>query len=388
MSFLTRRTIITRAPLALAATAIHCGSDDSSQEAGLDQRPLWTAGEDGYHSYRIPALLTTQSGALLAFCEGRRNNRRDHGDIDLIMKRSTDGGETWSSHVVVYEEGGSADVTIGNPCPVVDQDTGTIWMPFCRDNKEVLITKSEDDGVTWSVPVNISQGVMHGHWVWVATGPGVSIQMEQGPHKGRLVVPCDHGVMSGEQRIHHSHVFYSDDHGETWQLGGLLPEHTDEAQVVELTDGRLLINMRSYWGKVAKDKGKLGKRALAWSDDGGATWSDLAFDETLIEPVCQGSFVRYTLAADSGKDCVLFSNPASTESRVNMTVRISYDEGESWPVAKSLHSGPSAYSSLAALGNNTVACLYERGDDSAYETLTLARFTLDWLTDAEDRVGS
>jgi len=194
--------------------------------------------------------------------------------------------------------------------------------------------------------------------------------------------------MSGEQRIHHSHVFYSDDHGETWQLGGLLPEHTDEAQVVELTDGRLLINMRSYWGKVAKDKGKLGKRALAWSDDGGATWSDLAFDETLIEPVCQGSFVRYTLAADSGKDCVLFSNPASTESRVNMTVRISYDEGESWPVAKSLHSGPSAYSSLAALGNNTVACLYERGDDSAYETLTLARFTLDWLTDAEDRVGS
>lgn len=388
MPSLTRRTIITQAPLALAATAIHCGSDDSSQQSGLDQKPLWTSGQDGYHSYRIPALLTTQSGALLAFCEGRRNNRRDDGDIDLIMKRSTDGGVTWSPHTVVYEQGGAAELTIGNPCPVVDQDTGVIWMPFCRDNKEVLITKSEDDGATWSAPVNISSDVMHGHWVWVATGPGVSIQIQQGPHKGRLVVPCDHGVMSGEQRIHHSHVFFSDDHGDTWQLGGSLPEHTDESQVVELTDGRLLINMRSYWGKVAKDKERLGKRALAWSDDGGATWSDLAFDETLIEPVCQGSFLRHTLAADGGRDRLLFSNPASTESRTNMTVRVSYDEAESWLVAKSLHSGPSAYSSLAVLSDETIACLYERGDDSAYETLTLARFTLDWLTDGEDRVGS
>jgi sialidase-1 len=388
MRLLTRRSILAQTPLALAATALRCGSDNSSQQSGLNQKPLWTAGQDGYHSYRIPALLTTQSGVLLAFCEGRRNNRRDHGDIDLITKRSTDSGETWSSHEIVYEEGDTADITIGNTCPVVDQDTGTIWMPFCRDNKEVLITKSEDDGVTWSAPINISEGVMHKHWVWVATGPGVSIQIQQGPHKGRLVVPCDHGVMSGEQRIQHSHVCFSDDHGETWQLGGLLPEHTDESQVVELTDGRLLINMRSYWGKVAKDKERLGKRALAWSDDGGATWSDLAFDETLIEPVCQGSFLRYTLAADGGKDRLLFSNPANTDGRVNMTVRVSYDEAESWPIAKSLHAGPSAYSSLTVLKDKTVACLYERGDDSAYETLTLARFNLDWLTDGEDNFGA
>lgn len=389
MPALTRRFILMQSSMALAASTIRCGSYNSAdQQAGLNQRPLWTAGQDGYHSYRIPSLLTTQAGTLLAFCEGRKNNRRDHGDIDLIVKRSTDGGETWSPHEIVYEEGGSAEITIGNPCPVVDQDTGAIWMPFCRDNKQILITMSDDDGLTWSAPVNISEGVIQKHWVWVATGPGVSIQMRKGPHKGRLVIPCDHGVMVGEQRIMHSHVFFSDDRGESWQRGGLLPDHTDESQVVELADGRLLLNMRSYWGKVAKRSDRLGQRALAWSEDGGVSWSELAFDETLIEPVCQGSFLRYTLAADNGRNRLLFSNPASTTDRVNMTVRLSYDEAESWPVAKTLHAGPSAYSSLAVLSDHTIACLYERGDDTAYDTLTLARFTLDWLTDGADGLGS
>ena len=162
MSTLTRRSVLNKVPLALAAATIHCGPGDPSQPgAGLTQTPLWTAGQDGYHSYRIPALLATPSGTLLAFCEGRRNNRRDHGDIDLIMKRSTDGGESWSSHSIVHEEGGSAEITIGNPCPVVDQDTGTIWMPLCRNNKQVLITKSKDDGVTWSAPVDITENVTH-----------------------------------------------------------------------------------------------------------------------------------------------------------------------------------------------------------------------------------
>ena len=164
-----------------------CGGDGKTEsESGLTQIPLWTAGQEGYHTYRIPALLTTQKGTLLAFCEGRKDDRRDHGNIDLLVKRSTDGGQTWSPHQIVYEEGGDAALTIGNPAPVVDQDTGAIWMPFCRNNKEVLITKSEDDGLTWSQPVNISKSVTKGHWDWVATGPGVSIQIQQGPHKGLL----------------------------------------------------------------------------------------------------------------------------------------------------------------------------------------------------------
>ena len=125
---------------------------------------LFVSGEDGYHTYRIPALIVTKQGSLLAFCEGRKNNRRDHGDIDLLVKRSTDGGQTWSGQQVVYEEGGSEEITIGNPCPVVDQKTGTIWLPFCRDNKNVLMTHSIDDGISWAPPIDITTDVKKPEW--------------------------------------------------------------------------------------------------------------------------------------------------------------------------------------------------------------------------------
>ena len=388
-------TAILSALLLASLFALGCAPSEAERSGAPEivPTPLFVAGQDGYHTYRIPALLSTPKGTLLAFCEGRKTRRDDDGDIDLLVKRSSDGGKTWSQQMIVHEEGGDAEITISNPSPVVDEDTGTIWLPFCRNNKEVLITKSSDEGLTWSEPVNISKQVTRPEWTWVATGPGVSIQLQQGPHKGRLVVPCDHGVMVGEQRIMHSHMFYSDDHGETWQLGAALPEHTDECQVVELADGELLLNMRSYWGRVAKVADRDGKRAVARSSDGGATWGDLGFDETLIEPVCQASFIRYTFAERDGKNRLLFSNPASKTDRVKMTVRLSYDEGKTWPVSKLLHAGPSAYSSLAVLPDLGIACLYERNGitgssgTSPYETIAFARFTLDWLTDGKDSIA-
>ena len=201
---------------------------------------VYTSGQDGYHTYRIPALLVTKAGTLLAFCEGRRNGRGDHGDLDLLVKRSEDGGETWSEQLLIYGEPG--EVTIGNPCPVVDDDTGVIWLPFCRENDDVFMTHSADDGKTWADPVDITADVKMPAWGWYATGPGVGIQLQRGEHRGRLVIPCDH--REDETYGNGSHTIYSDDHGATWQLSALIAPGANECQVVELADGSLKMNIR------------------------------------------------------------------------------------------------------------------------------------------------
>lgn len=342
---------------------------------------VYVAGTEGYHTFRIPAVIVTPKGTLLAFCEGRKTSRADHGDLDLVLKRSTDGGQTWSDLQIVYEEGGTKKITIGNPCPVVDQSTGTIWLPFCRDNDDVLITKSTDDGQTWSEPIEITKDVKKPEWSWYATGPGVGIQLLRGPHKGRLVIPCDHRVGEGRDKWNtngYAHVFYSDDHGKSWRLGGVCGPGMDECQLVELANGDLMLNMRSYRGKA--------HRGVSISRDAGRTWSEAIDDPTLIEPVCQASFLRYSPAGDgaSGKNRLLFSNPASDKTRHRLTVRLSYDEGQTWPVSQILHVGPSAYSCLTVLPDGSIGCLYEGGEKHAYEKLIFTRFALGWLTDGND----
>jgi len=154
---------------------------------------VYTSGQDGYHTYRIPAIVLTTEGTLLAFCEGRKTGRGDHGDLDLVLRRSTDGGKTWEPMQLVYEEGGTAKITIGNPCPVVDRTTRTVWLPFCRNNDRVLLTHSTDDGKTWAEPVEITENVKRPEWGWYATGPGHGIQLSG----GRLVIPCDCGYSKG-----------------------------------------------------------------------------------------------------------------------------------------------------------------------------------------------
>lgn len=339
--------------------------------------PVFVRGENGYHTYRIPALLVTQAGTLLAFCEARKNSASDAGDIDLVVKRSSDMGRTWSPMQIIWDDGGN---TIGNPCPVVDQTTGTIWMPFCRNNDRVFMTKSTDDGLTWSAPVEITSTVKLTNWHWYATGPGVGIQLEKGPHAGRMVIPCDNTARDANNNtVWSSHIIYSDDHGATWQLGGIITPNMNECQVVELADGRLMMNMRN------SDRSKT-NRAVATSEDGGMTWSAITWDSTLVEPICQASFLRYTHANDFGKSRLLFSNPATTSSRTRMTVRLSYDEGQTWPVAKLLHAAAAAYSCLSVLPDHTIGCLYEAGASSPYETITFARFSLPWLTDGAERL--
>jgi sialidase-1 len=344
------------------------------------QHDVFVSGKEGYHTFRIPALVVTPKGTLLAFCEGRKNGRGDSGAIDLVLKRSTDGGRSWSRLSVVADDG---ENTVGNPCPVVDRKTGTVWLLLTHNlgkdtertirdgtskgTRRVWVTKSADDGVTWSKPADVTKDVKDPKWTWYATGPGVGIQTAA----GRLVIPCDH--TEAKTKTNRSHVIYSDDGGKTWKKGGVLGEKTNECQLAERSDGSLLLNMRSYHGK--------NRRAVATSKDGGLTWSEVKLDDALIEPVCQASLISLPAAKKGDKVRLLFSNPASTK-REKMTVRLSDDEGKTWSKGALLHAGPAAYSCLGAT-KDELLCLYERGEKSAYERVTLARFTAAWVKGEE-----
>jgi sialidase-1 len=368
-----KKTAFVGALLLVAWWSIHL---DATAEEPIERSDVFLAKTEGYHSFRIPALLATRTGTLLAFCEGRKNNRNDAGDIDLVLRRSTDGGRTWGKLELVYEQGGTEKITIGNPCPVVDQNTGAIWLPFCRDNRDVFITHSADDGRTWSPPREITADVKKENWGWYATGPGVGIQMRRGRRAGRLVIPCDHREPIDGRDVTVSHVFYSDDAGQSWKLGGSAGHHTNECQAVELSDGRVLLNMRNYAGRDGGQADRDRMRAIAASSDGGETWSPLEYDATLVEPICQASLIA--VAGADGKLSLFFSNPAHRSSRRELTVRASEDEGRTWPRSLVLHAGPAAYSCLAALPDGALGCLYEAGENEPYDKIVFARFPQDW----------
>ncbi len=333
---------------------------------------VFVAGQDGYHTYRIPSAIVTSKGTVLAFCEGRKKGTSDTGDIDLVLKRSADGGASWGAMQVVWDD---AENTCGNPCPVVDRATGTVWLLLThnlgRDTERQIVeeksqgtrtawvSRSDDDGLTWSKPVEITKDVKKADWTWFATGPGVGVQTRA----GRLVVPCDSKYGLGKKGA--SLVISSDDHGKTWKSGGAVGDTFGESQVVELSDGRLMLNMRNM-------NSPRRERGVATSPDGGATWSEPAYDAALVEPVCQASILRYSWEPSR----ILFSNPATAKTRTQMTLRMSLDEGKTWPVAKELQAGPSAYSCLVALPGGGIGCLYECGAKSPYERLAFQRLTL------------
>jgi sialidase-1 len=344
---------------------------------------LFNAGSHGYHTFRVPALVTTSKGTLLAFAEGRKDSRSDSGDINIVLRRSRDHGRTWSELQVVADNGGD---TIGNPTPVVVRKSGTILLLLTANpakageaqfmagapggTRTVWITSSRDDGQTWTALREITSMAKQPEWGWYATGPGNGIQLKD----GRIVIPCNHTVKPSKTL--HSHVIFSDDGGGSWHIGGSAGVDTDESAVFERADGSLMLNMRADHNQqgIAKKH-----RAVAVSTDRGATWSELTWDETLVEPVCQASIVRY----DVRRHMVLFSNPAHDIKRMRMTVRLSYDDAATWPVARTVHKGPASYSSLAVLGDRTIGLLYERGLRHFREMITFARFNVEWLRTGE-----
>ncbi len=357
--------------------------DHSRLADGVTAQTIYRQKVDGYINIRIPAICMTAKGTLLAFAEGRVGG--DAGKIEIIVRRSTDNGKTWGDQIVVWKD---SDNTCGNPTPVVDQTTGTIWL-ICTWNvgtdpenkimdgtssqpRRVYVTCSDDDGMTWSKPVEQPQ-LRKDNWGWYATGPCNAIQLTRGPHKGRMVIPANHSIVSetvdGVNR-YRSHLVYSDDHGKTWQLGGIDEPLTNESTVVELEDGSVMQNMRSYHGK--------GGRAVAISKDGGKTLEKMLLDETLRSPVCQGSILRYRFAENGEPGVILFSAPYG-EKREKMSVWASFDDGKTWPVRRRIFDGPAAYSNLVALPDGQVGLLCELGNDNPYRTITFVTFPLAWL---------
>ncbi len=352
---------------------------ENDTEAQLEPTALnyiFKSGTGGYSTFRIPSIVTTKSGKILAFAEGRVNGSSDTGNIDLVMRNSDDGGESWSPLKIIWNDG---ENVCGNPAPVVDFETGEIHLLMTwnqgsdhesdiidgksKNTRRVFVTSSTDDGEHWSVPKEITSSVKKENWTWYATGPCHGIQIEFGAYKNRLIIPCDH--IEANSKKYFSHIIYSDDNGKTWQLGGTTPQdQVNECTVAELPDGKLLLNMRNY-DRTQKS------RKVSFSEDGGLNWSTVQSDTALIEPICQASL----LFTEENK-ILWFSNPASETARVNMTLKASYDFGKTWKISKTLHPGPSAYSDLTVISQNTLGCLYEGGLINPYEGIVFTTFEM------------
>ncbi|MEM7144065.1 MAG: sialidase family protein [Verrucomicrobiota bacterium] len=372
-----------------AGVVLSVGSLYSAVSEEFTPTTVFKAGDDGYKVYRIPAIVQAANGDLLAFCEARQGG--DASEIDLVMKRSRDGGESWGALEVVQEsddfkrliEDKKTEITIGNPAPVVDlidpKHSGRIWLPYTLENDRVFVVSSDDHGVTWSERREITKDVKKEAWGWYATGPVHSIQIQRGPHRGRLVIPTDHRLGDdGEDRgANGAHAVLSDDHGKTWRLGAVDETYEDglnanETTVVELNDGSLYFNTRDQHGDAP------GTRGEAWSDDGGETfssgsdeWGEFRPVEGVFDlPVVQGASLRVD------DELILFSGPDESgptgEGRSDMRIRYSEDEARTWHDGPLLHTGPAAYSDMVLVSEGTIGVLFEASDlgaKNAYERI-------------------
>ena len=330
---------------------------------------------DGYPAIRIPSIVTTNQGTLLAFAEGRQGG--DHSENDIILKRSADGGATWSKVEVVKESG---QLSLNNPQAVV-LDSGRILLmyqqsklgehkakPGFGEDAYVTFTQfSDDDGKSWSEVKDVTRQTKRAEFVTsVASGPGVGIVLRRGEHKGRILMPFNQGPF-GDWRVY---AAYSDDDGESWKIGEVPEEdgkgHANEVQMVELSDGTVMLNARSQGTGTTKH------RKVALSKDGGVSWSKLEDDPTLIEPTCQASILRYSWP-EEGASRILFCNPATQKSRSSGLLRMSEDEGKTWTWSKEIYGGQFAYCCLTKMKDGRVGVLFEK---DGYKTISFAAVEL------------
>ena len=321
---------------------------------------IYNQGTDGFELYRIPAIVKSKSNTLLAFAEARKaRSNGDSGDIDLVVKRSSDNGKTWSKQITIWNDGQN---TCGNPVPIVD-DRGRIHLLMTwnfqtdkwgaitngtgEDSRRPYYTYSDDDGITWAQPVEITSSVKKEKWDWYATGPCHGIQIQKGIHKGRLVAPNYFTTRESGKVTSYSHIIYSDDYEKTWKPGEPTPVGgVGECSVAEIGEGTLMLNMRADEGFYRKS---------CTSIDGGLTWSSPQISIDQIDCKCQGSILSIGGA-------VFLSNAASATERINMTIKKSTDNGKNWKGQYTVYEGNSGYSDIVELSDSQIAIIYEGGE--------------------------
>ncbi len=350
--------------------------------ATFDRQTLFESRTGGYYNYRIPGLCVTPRGSILAYCEARANDGGDHDVIDILLRRSTDGGATWSAPARVADHAAFPEATMNNFVCIPDASDGSVHALFCNLYRRAYHRVSRDDGQTWSDSVEITAAFepfrSEYDWKLLAFGPGHGIQHSS----GRLIAPVWVSLGTNFHLPNRAGAVYSDDHGASWHTGGLLPDaipNCNEPVAAELSDGAVMINARSNSDRC--------RRVVSTSPDGTGGWSEPRFADDLPDPICYAGFLRYD------ERTLLFANPNSLTrdlpgrwgsvcDRRNLTVRLSRDDGRSWPLARVIEPGPSAYSDLAVAPDQTILCLYEDGmHDRMADTarLTLARFHLAWI---------
>ena len=352
--------------------------------------PVFESGKDGHKSYRIPAIIKLNNGHLLAFAEGRVQGASDFGDVNIVLKISTDNGRTWGSikTIVDYDT-----LQAGNPAPVVDltdpaYTTGRIFLFYNTGNKqesdvrngnglrEVWYKTSTNGGINWSEAVNITLQTHRpklpqinpaynftDDWRSYANTPGHAMQFETGKYKGRIYIAANHseGGIQNESMDYIAHGFYTDDHGKTFHISNNvnLPGG-NENMAAELSDGRIMLNIRNQRGDVRA-------RYIAISSNGGQSWDTSYFDKNLPDPVCQGSLL--TIGKKRKQNILAFSNAADEKRRDNLTLRISFDDGKTWKKNFVIYKNPSqpdaaAYSDIVKLSGKKIGVLYEKDNYS------------------------
>ncbi|MFG2787354.1 exo-alpha-sialidase [Streptomyces sp. NPDC048419] len=392
MTFLSR-TLLAATVLLTPLTAL----TPASAATGCTSSLPYASGQDGYDTFRIPAAVTTGRGTLLAFAEGRHNSAGDTGHIDVVLRRSGDGGCTWGPLKVVAAGNGD---TRGNPAPVVDPRTGEVVLVTSynsgavteaqimrgevtwQQSRRVFVQRSRDDGRHFTAPRDITGEVKPAGWRWYATGPGHAVALTRGRHAGRLVVPANHSAAppagssdtGQEAKYYGAHALYSDDGGRTWRLGFVDDsydgvDNSNESSVAQLPDGRLYFSSRDQNGTSA------GNRLDTYSSDGGETLDrPYAVQPTLDDvPVVEGSVLQL-----QGMDApLLFSGPSVPTARRAMAIWRSTDGGATFSRALTLSQQPAAYSDLVQVGHHTAGILYETGTTGTYDTIEFRRLPVD-----------